>query len=91
MEVYVVMLFGCNSRASHLWIPETWVYNNYNEAYDKYLYVRPDPNDKENIATIIRLDNGDEACIQDPGYHEGNSNCAKRPYGAKIEKRKISI
>ena len=91
MEVYVVMRFGCNSKPSHLWIPDTWVYKSYNEAYEKYLMVRPDPNDKENKATVCELGNGNEVCIQEPGYHAGYENYAKRPFGAKIEKCIMNI
>lgn len=86
MEVYVVIRFGCNSTPSDLWVPDIWVYHSYNEAYNKYLDVRPDPTDKDNIATVRHLGNGNESCIQDPGYYEGYGNFAKRPFGAKIEK-----
>ena len=49
-EVWVVTEYGCNSGAHDMWPPSNYVFSDYNSAYKKYLTVRPDLSDKDNIA-----------------------------------------
>ena len=86
--LYVVTSYGCNSTPSEMWSPKNWVFINYDKAYQKYLEIRPDPNDLENQAEILKSEDWED-CFQLPGYHHDYGNFAKRPEGAII--RKIEI
>jgi hypothetical protein len=93
-EIYVVVNFGCNSSANDMWIPNTYVFTDKEEAFKCYQDCAPDLNDRENIAeryegnTTYRAYM--EAIVQKGGYLSGYGNCAKRPYGAAIYKHTLT-
>lgn len=86
--VYVVTNFGCNSGAHDMWIPETRVFTNKDDAYTYYNRIAPCLNDDDNRAEHITLKDG-EAIRQLPGYLNGYGNYAKRPEGVVIRYIKI--
>ena len=97
LVVYIVTTYGCNSSPSDLWTPENRVFVNYDDAYCYFLKVAPSLDDEYNRAEkyinssynhedikkdYILIENR----VQIYGYHSGEGNCAKRPFGAVISR-----
>ena len=93
--IFIVTEYGCNSTPSDMWTPRSKLFTNYDEARAYFVRIAPGVNDKDNIATkyINTSYNPNSTDIeyiiienicQEPGYCDGNWNCAKRPYGAVI-------
>jgi hypothetical protein len=94
--VYIVTIYGCNSTPSDMWIPESKLFVNYEDAYSYFLKVAPSLDDEMNIAEQFVNENYNAADItkdyivienrvQIAGYHCGDGHCcAKRPEGAVI-------
>ena len=98
--IYIVTHYGCNSSSHHMWIPQTKLFINYDEAYHYFLKISPSLYDEENIAEQYinskynpNDDNNEyiviETRVQTGGYLEGNGNCAKRPEGVVIAKSRL--
>lgn len=98
-HVYIVTHYGCNSTPSDMWIPESKLFVNYEEAYAYFLKVSPSLYDEYNEADqfINPRYNAEEDAnkdyivienrVQTAGYHCGDGHtCAKRPEGAVIAK-----
>jgi len=92
-DIYSVVLFGCNSSPSDMWIPNTHIFYDKEEAYTFYHKNAPPLNDTYKRAShYTGSKTGDylEAIVQDPGFHENEEDCyAKRPEGAVISKHVI--
>ena len=94
--IYIVTRYGCNSSPSDMWIPESKIFLNYEEAYDYFLEVSPSLDNKDNMAE--QFINGCHKEEQDEdkdyivienrkqvaGYHFEERGRAKRPVGAVI-------
>ena len=100
--IYIVTHCGCNSSSHHMWIPQSKLFINYDDAYNYFLQISPSLNDKENIAEQYinskynpnKFDNEYiviETRVQSGGYLEENNNCAKRPEGVVIARSKLGI
>jgi hypothetical protein len=48
--IYIVTNYGCDSTPSALWIPESKLFLNYEEAYTYFLKVSPSLHDEHNKA-----------------------------------------
>lgn len=48
--MYIVTIYGCNSTPSDMWIPQSKLFVNYQEAYSYFLEVSPSLTDEYNIA-----------------------------------------
>lgn len=92
-DIYSVVLFGCNSSPSDMWIPMTYIFYDKEEAYTFYHKNAPSLNDKYKRAShYTGSKTGDylEAIVQDPGFHYNEEDCyAKRPEGAVISKHVV--
>lgn len=92
--VYIVTHYGCNSTRSDMWIPESKLFVNYEEAYAYFLKVSPSLDDEYNEAHQFvnpRYKEQEDAnndyiifenrlqLAEGDGYY-----CAKRPEGAVI-------
>lgn len=95
--VFIVIHYGCNSTPSDMWIPNSKIFINYDEAYSYFLNISPSLIDEENKAESYvneKYNNEDitkeyviiESRFQIAGYYDGNGNCAKRPEGVVIAK-----
>jgi hypothetical protein len=100
--VYIVTSYGCNSTPSDMWIPESKLFINYEDAYSYFIKQSPSLNDKYNeaeqyINTSYNIEDITkdyviiENRVQIAGYPSGNDNCAKRPYGAVISRSIIKL
>ncbi len=95
---YVVTHYGCNSTPSDLWTPQTNLFKNFNDAYEYFLKVSPDLNNKDNYAeqSIPKFDSSKinekyaviEVRVQTAGYpyynKEDDVSYAKRPEGVVL-------
>lgn len=98
IEIYIVVLFGCNSIANHMWVPKTYIFINREEAFEFYKNHAPSLEDVNNRAKIqpIYHPNYDneyiiECIMQVHGYIYGDRTCSEKPYGAKISRHIIKI
>ncbi len=93
--LYIVTVYGCNSSPNDMWTPKSKIFINYEDAYNYFLSQAPSLNDEYNKASKYRNSNYNiedttnnyiiiENIVQIAGYHNGDGNCAKRPYGAVI-------
>lgn len=95
--VFIVTRYGCDSMPSSMWVPESKIFTNYEEAYNYFVKVSPPLDDEYNIAEQfinVRYNKDDmtknyimiENRVQVAGYHceEDCSIYAKRPRGAVI-------
>ena len=83
MTVYVVTEFGCNSGCNDMWIPESKVFADRDQAYEYYRKHVPDLKDMDNLARQTDLEDG-EAIHELGGYGDGYGDRAKRPRGVVI-------
>lgn len=91
-DIYIVVSFGCNSTASDMWIPETFVFTDKEKAYECYHQLCPDLNDTYNRAEKkLGEKNCIESIVQIAGYAYGDNTCAKRPSGTSIYKHTITF
>jgi hypothetical protein len=96
--IYVVTWYGCNSTPSDLITPDSFLFKNFNDAYEQFLNSSPHLNNKDNYAEqyIPTFDSSKinekyvviETRVQTVGYHYYDStdgkSYAKRPYGAAL-------
>ena len=98
--VYIVTFYGCNSTPSAMWIPESKLFQNYEDAYSYFLKVAPSLDDESNKAEQIINNNFNvddytkndiiiENRVQISGYYCNEYDCAKRPEGAVISRNII--
>ena len=96
MSTYIVTEYGCNSSPIDMWIPRSIIFTDYVAAYEYFLSASPsidktqkyyestthyinekyDPNSASTEYIII-----ENRCQT---YDDGESNCAKRPFGVVI-------
>ena len=85
--MFFFFINGCNSTPSNMWTPNSKIFLNYHQAYEYFLDMSPSLDDNDNIAKqFINTEYKDEYIVienrvQIAGYHNGEGNCAKRPYG----------
>lgn len=95
--VYIITSYGCNSTPSDMWVPESKLFVNYEDAYSYFLKAAPDLDNEWNKAVQLINHNYNseditkdyvviENRVQIAGYHCGEPNCAKRPEGTVIAK-----
>mgnify|MGYP003349253004 CR=1 FL=1 len=100
--VYIVTTYGCDSSPSAMWIPQSKIFEKYEDAYFYFLKEAPSLDDEWNKAEkyINSSYNAEDITkdniiienrVQIPGYHSGERNCAKRPQGAVISRNIIKI
>lgn len=99
--VYLVTHYGCNSGRQSIYPASSKTFKEYDAAYKFFLERSPSINDPENKAKQHvsenykqELEAGKEFITietreQIPGYYEGDSFCAKRPYGAIFAASKL--
>jgi len=98
--VYIVTIYGCNSTPSDMWIPESKVFVNYEDAYSYFLKVSPPLDNEDNKAKKYinssynkeNIRNNDviiENRVQIAGSYYDEGNYAKRPEGAVISRNII--
>lgn len=94
IEIYSVVLFGCNSTPNDMWVPKTYIFMNKEEAFKFYKDHSPSLEDTNNRAEIQLPSLSDdyiECIMQVHGYFDGDGTCAKRPYGAKISCHRVTV
>jgi len=95
MEIYVVVIFGCNSTGNDMWVPETYVFTDKEEAFTFYHKNAPSLDDQDNCRAekqpVYPKSDYIDAIMQVHGYLDGDMSCAKRPYGAKISRHIIKL
>ena len=98
--LYIVTEYGCNSTPSDMFTPYSKLFTQYNDAYAYFLSISPSlDSEDQNAYQYInpdykKDDNSKEYTIieerkQIGGFHYGNENCAKRPFGALIARYKL--
>jgi hypothetical protein len=84
--IYTVILFGCNNASSDMWVPETHVFTNKEDAYAFYHKYVPSLNNPKEPATFHPARHDFlEAVIQKC------CNNNKVPCGIKISEHRISL
>jgi hypothetical protein len=71
-----------------MWTPQTFLFQDKEDAMDFYQANVPDLTDEDNRAVRITMSNG-EMIKQVGGYYDGDGCCAKRPYGLVITEQQI--